>query len=141
MFKVSLPTQYNGKNQAPVGGLSSALSRIQSNRDLRQIREKVKDFSKQFPVSIQNLTSKVDEYGRGVFSGKPSTLFEELGLYYIGPVDGHNLDDLLYILKGISRTFLYMCSLDFLYGFLLLLQVYNMSYARSAKNCQVLLQC
>jgi 1-deoxy-D-xylulose-5-phosphate synthase len=40
-------------------------------------------------------TSKIDEYARGMISGSGSTLFEELGLYYIGPVDGHNLDDLV----------------------------------------------
>lgn len=43
---------------------------------------------------------KVDEYGRGLVGGKPSTLFEELGFYYIGPVDGHNLDDLVDVLSG-----------------------------------------
>lgn len=43
----------------------------------------------------QVATSKIDEYARGMISGSGSTLFEELGLYYIGPVDGHNVDDLV----------------------------------------------
>ncbi len=45
--------------------------------------------------SPQVATSKIDEYARGMISGSGSTLFEELGLYYIGPVDGHNIDDLI----------------------------------------------
>jgi hypothetical protein len=44
---------------------------------------------------VQVATSKIDEYARGMISGSGSTLFEELGLYYIGPVDGHNVDDLV----------------------------------------------
>lgn len=44
---------------------------------------------------VQVATSKIDEYARGMISGSGSTLFEELGLYYIGPVDGHNIDDLV----------------------------------------------
>jgi 1-deoxy-D-xylulose-5-phosphate synthase len=44
---------------------------------------------------LQVATSKIDEYARGMISGSGSTLFEELGLYYIGPVDGHNVDDLV----------------------------------------------
>lgn len=44
---------------------------------------------------MQVATSKIDEYARGMISGSGSTLFEELGLYYIGPVDGHNVDDLV----------------------------------------------
>lgn len=46
-------------------------------------------------VPVQVATSKIDEYARGMISGSGSTLFEELGLYYIGPVDGHNVDDLV----------------------------------------------
>merc|ERR1719460_527989 len=68
--QVSLPTQYNGKTQDPVGGLSNTLARIQANKPLRELREIAKDV----------------EYARGMISGSGSTLFEELGLYYIGPV-------------------------------------------------------
>lgn len=47
----------------------------------------------------------LDRYARGMISGTGSTLFEELGLYYIGPVDGHNLDDLIAVLQGgLNRT-------------------------------------
>lgn len=49
---------------------------------------------------LQEATAKIDEYARGMISGSGSTLFEELGLYYIGPIDGHNLDDLIAVLQG-----------------------------------------
>ena len=53
---------------------------------------------------MHELAAKVDEYARGMISGSGSTLFEELGLYYIGPVDGHNIDDLVAILKEVKST-------------------------------------
>lgn len=140
-MQVSLPTQYNGKNQEPVGALSSALARLQvstgtncklccrlldckvpfackcrgflvmshlpalrlqlqANKQLRELREIAKGVTKQLPGVIQNATAKIDEYARGMISGTGSTLFEELGFYYIGPVDGHNLQDLIDVLTG-----------------------------------------
>ena len=53
---------------------------------------------------MQEATAKIDEYARGMISGSGSTLFEELGLYYIGPVDGHNLDTIISILQGAARV-------------------------------------
>lgn len=53
---------------------------------------------------MHELAAKVDEYARGMISGSGSTLFEELGLYYIGPVDGHNIDDLVSILQEVKST-------------------------------------
>lgn len=102
--QVSLPTQYNGKNQEPVGALSSTLARLQANRQLRELREIAKGVTKQLPGVIQNATAKIDEYARGMISGTGSTLFEELGFYYIGPVDGHNLQDLIDVLLEIKAT-------------------------------------
>lgn len=102
--QVSLPTQYNGKNQDPVGALSSTLARLQANKQLRELREIAKGVTKQLPGSIQNTTAKIDEYARGMISGSGSTLFEELGFYYIGPVDGHNLQDLIDVLSEIRTT-------------------------------------
>lgn len=54
--------------------------------------------TKQLPDVVQRATAKIDEYARGMISGTGSTLFEELGLYYIGPLDGHNMDDLVAVL-------------------------------------------
>ncbi|GFR44180.1 hypothetical protein Agub_g5355 [Astrephomene gubernaculifera] len=102
--QVSLPTQYNNKNQDPVGGLSSALARLQANRPLRELREIAKGMTKQLPDVVQKATAKIDEYARGMISGTGSTLFEELGLYYIGPVDGHNMDDLVAVLSEVRSA-------------------------------------
>lgn len=60
--------------------------------------------TKQIGGPMYQLAAKVDEYARGMISGSGSTLFEELGLYYIGPVDGHNVDDLVSILKEVKST-------------------------------------
>ena len=53
---------------------------------------------------MHSLAAKVDEYARGMISGSQSSLFEELGLYYIGPVDGHSISDLVTILKEVKAT-------------------------------------
>ena len=80
------------------------LSLLQANKQLRELREIAKGVTKQLPDSIQNATAKIDEYARGMISGTGSTLFEELGFYYIGPVDGHNLQDLIDVLTGNSQS-------------------------------------
>lgn len=102
--QVSLPTATLDGPVPPVGALSSALSRLQSNRPLRELREVAKGVTKQLGGPMHELAAKVDEYARGMISGSGSTLFEELGLYYIGPVDGHNVDDLVSILKEVKST-------------------------------------
>nr|AGQ04153.1 deoxyxylulose synthase [Lavandula angustifolia] len=102
--QVSLPTANLDGPTSPVGALSSALSRLQSNRPLRELREVAKGVAKQIGGPMHELAAKVDEYARGLISGSGSTLFEELGLYYIGPVDGHNIDDLTAILREVKST-------------------------------------
>ncbi|KAG6575039.1 putative 1-deoxy-D-xylulose-5-phosphate synthase, chloroplastic [Cucurbita argyrosperma subsp. argyrosperma] len=102
--QVSLPTATLDGPVPPVGALSSALSRLQSNRPLRELREVAKGVTKQIGGPMHELAAKVDEYARGMISGSGSTLFEELGLYYIGPVDGHNMDDLVSILEEVKST-------------------------------------
>lgn len=102
--QVSLPTASLDGPIPPVGALSSALSRLQSSRPLRELREVAKGVTKQIGGSVHELAAKVDEYTRGMISGSNSSLFEELGLYYIGPVDGHNIDDLVTILKEVKST-------------------------------------
>lgn len=102
--QVSLPTATLDGPSPPVGALSSALSRLQSNRPLRELREVAKGVTKQIGGPMYQLAAKVDEYARGMISGSGSTLFEELGLYYIGPVDGHSIDDLVAILREVKST-------------------------------------
>lgn len=60
--------------------------------------------TRQIGGTVHELAAKVDEYARGMISGSGSTLFEELGLYYIGPVDGHSVEDLVSILREVKRT-------------------------------------
>ncbi|XP_010244640.1 PREDICTED: probable 1-deoxy-D-xylulose-5-phosphate synthase, chloroplastic isoform X1 [Nelumbo nucifera] len=102
--QVSLPTATLDGPAPPVGALSSALSRLQSSRPLRELREVAKGITKKIGGDMHKLAAKVDEYARGMVSGSGSTLFEELGLYYIGPVDGHNIDDLVAILWEVKNT-------------------------------------
>ncbi|CAI9781373.1 unnamed protein product [Fraxinus pennsylvanica] len=79
--QVSLPTANLDGPILPVGALSSTLSRLRSNRPLRELREVAKGVTKQIGGSMHNLAAKVDEYARGLISGSRSSLFEELGLY------------------------------------------------------------
>lgn len=60
------------------------------------------DITHQIGGATHQLAAKVDDYARGMFSAPGSALFEELGLYYIGPVDGHNIQDLVAILENVK---------------------------------------
>eukprot|EP00262_Sarcandra_glabra_P012414 TRINITY_DN3193_c1_g6_i1.p1 TRINITY_DN3193_c1_g6~~TRINITY_DN3193_c1_g6_i1.p1 ORF type:complete len:738 (+),score=133.58 TRINITY_DN3193_c1_g6_i1:27-2216(+) len=100
--QVSLPTATVDGAAPPVGALSRALSRLQSSRKLRQLREAAKGITKQIGGRTHEVAAKVDEYARGMVSGSGASLFEELGLYYIGPVDGHNVEDLVYIFEKVK---------------------------------------
>ncbi|MCH7937124.1 MAG: 1-deoxy-D-xylulose-5-phosphate synthase [Proteobacteria bacterium] len=83
----------------PVGALSAYLSRLISSKPFRSARHFAKEVAKKFPRNIEKAAAKVDEYARGMVTG--GTLFEELGFYYVGPVDGHNLDHLLPVLRNL----------------------------------------
>jgi 1-deoxy-D-xylulose-5-phosphate synthase len=83
----------------PVGALSAYLSRLISSRQYRSIRHFGREMAKKFPPRLGSAAMKAEEYGRGLVTG--GTLFEELGFYYVGPIDGHNLEHLLPVLKNI----------------------------------------
>ncbi|OIT38069.1 PREDICTED: probable 1-deoxy-D-xylulose-5-phosphate synthase 2, chloroplastic [Nicotiana attenuata] len=100
--QVSLPTATLDGPATPVGALSSALSKLQASTKFRQLREAAKSITKQIGPQAHEVAAKVDEYARGMISASGSTLFEELGLYYIGPVDGHDIEDLITILKKVK---------------------------------------
>ncbi|XP_061346248.1 probable 1-deoxy-D-xylulose-5-phosphate synthase, chloroplastic [Gastrolobium bilobum] len=85
-----------------VSALSSTLSRLQSSKSFRRFREAAKGVTKRIGRGMHELAAKVDEYARGMVGPLGSTLFEELGLYYIGPVDGHNIEDLLCVLQEVA---------------------------------------
>ncbi|WP_017668933.1 1-deoxy-D-xylulose-5-phosphate synthase [Sandarakinorhabdus sp. AAP62] len=85
----------------PVGALSSYLSRLLSGRKFLELREYLKQVSgKVLPPPLQKAAARIDEYARGFAQGG-GTLFEELGFYYVGPIDGHNLDHLLPVLENV----------------------------------------
>ncbi|CAN1222861.1 Probable 1-deoxy-D-xylulose-5-phosphate synthase 2, chloroplastic [Linum grandiflorum] len=87
---------------SPVGALSKALTRLHSSRKVRLLRESAKVTKKIGGPKTYEIAAKVDSYVRGISGGAGASLFEELGLYYVGPVDGHDVEDLVYLLKKIK---------------------------------------
>ncbi|XVE71639.1 hypothetical protein DITRI_Ditri10aG0167500 [Diplodiscus trichospermus] len=85
-----------------INALSSTLSRLQSSKSFRRFREVAKGVTKRIGRGMHELAAKVDQYARGMMGPLGSTLFEELGLYYIGPVDGHNIEDLICVLQEVA---------------------------------------
>ncbi|MCP5371578.1 MAG: 1-deoxy-D-xylulose-5-phosphate synthase [Hyphomicrobiales bacterium] len=83
----------------PVGAMSAYLSRVVSSRPFRSLRHLAADVARKFPRAMGEAARKADEYARGMISG--GTLFEEMGFYYVGPIDGHNLEHLLPVLKNL----------------------------------------
>jgi len=100
--QVSLPTATLDGAAPPVGALTRALTKLQSSKKLRKLREAAKGLTKQIGGQTHEMASKVDKYTRGIINPAASSLFEELGLYYIGPVDGHNIEDMVTILEKIK---------------------------------------
>ncbi|MES2751696.1 MAG: 1-deoxy-D-xylulose-5-phosphate synthase [Pseudomonadota bacterium] len=86
----------------PVGAMSSYLSRLTSSNTYRSLREVGKQVAKHLPKFVEKGAQRAEEYARGMLSG--GTLFEELGFYYVGPIDGHNLDHLLPVLRNVRDS-------------------------------------
>ena len=86
----------------PVGAMSAYLSRLISSKSYRTLRHIARDMAKRFPRAMKNAAERAEEFARGFVTG--GTLFEELGFYYVGPIDGHNLDHLLPILKNVRDS-------------------------------------
>jgi 1-deoxy-D-xylulose-5-phosphate synthase len=83
----------------PVGAMSAYLSRLMSSRSFLSLREVAGKLAKHFPWGLERTAKRAEEYARGLLTG--GTLFEELGFYYIGPIDGHNMDHLLPVLRNL----------------------------------------
>jgi 1-deoxy-D-xylulose-5-phosphate synthase len=83
----------------PVGAMSAYLSRLISSNSYRSIRHLAKDMAKLLPEPLARTARRAEEYARGLVTG--GTLFEEMGLSYVGPIDGHNLDHLLPVLRNV----------------------------------------
>ena len=86
----------------PVGAMSAYLSRLISSRSFMSLRDFAAKMAKRFPRTLERTARRAEEYARGILTG--GTLFEELGFYYVGPIDGHNLDHLLPVLRNIRDS-------------------------------------
>ena len=83
----------------PVGAMSAYLSRLISSHSYRSLRHVASQVARKFPRPMEQALKRAEEYARGMVTG--GTLFEELGFYYVGPIDGHNIDHLLPVLKNV----------------------------------------
>jgi len=83
----------------PVGGMSAYLSRLTTSKTYRTARDIAKQLTKKLPKMLEDTARRAEEYARTLVTG--GTMFEEMGIYYVGPIDGHNLDHLLPVLKNI----------------------------------------
>ena len=93
----------NDMSIAPaVGAMSAYLSQIVSSRSYRSFRHIAKQVAQHLPKPLERTAKRAEEFARGLVTG--GTLFEELGFLYVGPVDGHNLDHLLPVLKNLRDT-------------------------------------
>ena len=86
----------------PVGAMSAYLSRLMSSRSFLSLRELAGRMARRFPRGIERTARRAEEYARGILTG--GTLFEEMGFYYVGPIDGHNLDHLLPVLRNVREA-------------------------------------
>ncbi|MDA7948429.1 MAG: 1-deoxy-D-xylulose-5-phosphate synthase [Hyphomicrobiaceae bacterium] len=84
----------------PVGAMSAYLARLLSGGTYRHFRNWAKQLAKRLPKSWERRAARAEEYTRSFWSG--GTLFEELGFYYVGPIDGHNFDHLLPVLRNVK---------------------------------------
>ncbi|WP_366556302.1 1-deoxy-D-xylulose-5-phosphate synthase [Aquibaculum sediminis] len=83
----------------PVGAMSGHLSRIISSKSFHSVRSVGKQLTRRFPGPLKSAAERFDEYARGLITG--GTLFEELGFFYVGPVDGHDLSQLVPVLRNV----------------------------------------
>ena len=83
----------------PVGAMSAYLTRLLSSNSYLNLRDLAARMARRFPRTVATTARRAEEYARGILTG--GTLFEELGFYYLGPIDGHNLDHLLPVLRNV----------------------------------------
>jgi len=101
--QVSLPTGTpSAGGTVPASQLSTYTSNLLVSKPFQDFRDFAKSFNKLLPGDLQGVNRRIDEYTRGLVSG--GTLFEELGFYYVGPIDGHDLDNLIPILEKLRDS-------------------------------------
>ena len=86
----------------PVGAMSAYLSRLMSSRRFLSLREVGARMARMFPKGLERTARRAEEFARSMLTG--GTLFEELGFYYLGPIDGHNLEHLLPVLRNVREA-------------------------------------
>ncbi|NBS22856.1 MAG: 1-deoxy-D-xylulose-5-phosphate synthase [Altererythrobacter sp.] len=86
----------------PVGGLSAYLARMVSSSEYLGLRSLASKVTRKFSRRVHKALDKAEEFTRGMVTG--GTLFEELGFYYVGPIDGHNLDHLIPVLENVRDS-------------------------------------
>lgn len=101
--QVSLPTGTpSAGGTVPASQLSTYTSNLLVSKPFQDFRDFAKSFNKLLPEDVQSVNKRIDEYTRGLVSG--GTLFEELGFYYVGPIDGHDLDNMIPILEKLRDS-------------------------------------
>ena len=104
-LKTQLITILNDNDMSisrPVGAMSTYLSKLLSSKSYTNLRLIIKKLAKYFPKPFAKSLHKAEEFSKGFVAG--GTLFEELGFFYVGPIDGHNIKDLISILKNIRDS-------------------------------------
>mmetsp|Transcript_840 Transcript_840/g.2300 ORF Transcript_840/g.2300 Transcript_840/m.2300 type:complete len:778 (-) Transcript_840:2048-4381(-) len=103
--QVSLPTgTRSAAGTTPAGALSDYTSRLLTSREFLDVRNAAKSTLKAlFPSEVKAFAAQVDDLARGVTSAGTGTLFEQLGFYYVGPLDGHNIDSLVRVLENVKE--------------------------------------
>ena len=86
----------------PVGAMSAYLSRLLSSKSYLTLRQAMKQIARYLPRPLGVAARRAEEYTRGMVTG--GTLFEELGLYYVGPIDGHNIEHLVPVLRNVRDS-------------------------------------
>ncbi|MBK1666254.1 1-deoxy-D-xylulose-5-phosphate synthase, partial [Rhodospirillum rubrum] len=87
----------------PVGAMSAYLSRLLSSKSWLSIRTLAKEIVARLPDALERTAKRAEEYARGMVTGG-GTLFEELGFYYVGPIDGHRMDHLVPVLRNVREA-------------------------------------
>ena len=87
----------------PVGAMSAYLSRLLSSKSYLSLRQAAKQIAQYLPKSLEDVARRAEEYTRGMVSGG-GTLFEELGMYYVGPIDGHSIEQLVPVLRNVRDS-------------------------------------
>src|SRR6201993_4269039 len=86
----------------PVGALSAHLSRVLSSKSFMSLRNIGNEVARHLPKRLEHMARRAEELARSFVTG--GTLFEELGFYYVGPIDGHNIEHLLPVLKNVRDS-------------------------------------